>query len=152
MRNALRSIKRQSVQQIARQIMPESTTTNDGYTYHTVPIAIHAWLSHPRDYRAAVTSVIECGGDADTTASIVGRIVGTATGPSGIPGQWVSNICEWPRTVGWMRKLAKQLVDSVNGLSSRNSISLNPFAIIVRNLFFLVVVLFHGFRRLLPPY
>lgn len=123
-----------------------------GYTYHTVPIAIHAWLSHPRDYRAAVTSVVECGGDADTTAAIVGGIVGTATGLSGIPEQWVSNICEWPRTVGWMRKLAKQLVDSVNGSSSQNSVSLNPIAVIVRNLLFLVVVLFHGFRRLLPPY
>lgn len=46
-----------------------------GYTYHTVPAAIHAWLSYPKDFRKAVTSIIECGGDADTTAAIVGGIV-----------------------------------------------------------------------------
>ncbi len=61
----------------------ESAVT--GYVYSTVPVVIHAWLTNPRDYRAAVTSVIECGGDADTTAPIVGGIVGTATIEAGIP-------------------------------------------------------------------
>ena len=51
-----------------------------GYVYSTVPVAIHAWLTNPCDYRAAVMSVIECGGDTDTTAAIVGGIVGVATG------------------------------------------------------------------------
>jgi len=42
-----------------------------GYIYHTVPIVVHAWLSNPCDYRAAVTSVIECGGDADRKVSLL---------------------------------------------------------------------------------
>lgn len=123
-----------------------------GYTYHTVPVAIHAWLSNPRDFRASVSSVIQCGGDADTTAAIVGGIVGAATGASGIPENWLSRIVEWPRSVKWMRKLSSQLAQSRNNLVPAKPINANFFASLIRNLGFLVVVLFHGFRRLFPPY
>jgi len=123
-----------------------------GYTYHTVPVVIHAWLSNPRDYRAAIMSVIECGGDTDTTAAIVGGIVGTATGEEGIPKEWVSNICEWPRSINWMRRLCGQLVESISGSVRSKPFSLNLVAVLMRNIVFLVVVLFHGFRRLLPPF
>lgn len=123
-----------------------------GYTYHTVPIAIHAWLSNPRDFRASVSSVIQCGGDADTTAAIVGGIVGAATGESGIPEKWVSRIVEWPRSVNWMRKLSAQLAQSRNDLIPKKPINTNFLASLIRNLGFLIVVLFHGFRRLFPPY
>ncbi len=151
LRNVVESVaKSESTKDYAVSLNLERGVT--GYTYHTVPVVIHAWLSHHCDYRAAVTSVIECGGDADTTAAIVGGIVGTSTGVSGIPEKWISGICEWPRSVGWMRKLADQLDDSINGSADRTPISLNPAAGILRNLFFLVVVLFHGFRRLFPPY
>ena len=123
-----------------------------GYTYHTVPVVIHAWLSTPYDYRVAVTSVIECGGDTDTTAAIVGGIVGTATGEAGIPNEWLSNIREWPRSIAWMRRLSHQLSESVIDKTPRKPISVNFFSVLLRNIFFLVVVLIHGFRRLLPPY
>ena len=123
-----------------------------GYTYHTVPVAIHAWLSNPRDFHNAVSSAIQCGGDADTTAAIVGGIVGAATGESGIPPNWLSRIVEWPRSVNWMRKLSAQLAQSRNDLAPMKPITNNFFASLIRNLAFLVVVLFHGFRRLFPPY
>jgi ADP-ribosylglycohydrolase len=123
-----------------------------GYTYHTVPVVIHAWLSHQRDYRKAVTAVIECGGDADTTAAIVGGIVGTAVGVEGIPARWIETICEWPRTVPWMQRLSEQLDQSLISASPMKPIGLNPIAVLLRNALFLLVVLFHGFRRLFPPY
>lgn len=119
-----------------------------GYTYHTVPVAIHAWLSHPNDFRAAVTSMIECGGDADTTAAIVGGIVGSAVGKSGIPDGWISGIAEFPRSVRWIERLGEALADE----SASSPPTVNLMAVIVRNLLFLAVVLFHGFRRLAPPY
>lgn len=56
-----------------------------GYVYHSVPVAIHAWFTHPRDLRLAITSVIRCGGDTDSTAAIVGGIIGTAVGKDGFP-------------------------------------------------------------------
>lgn len=119
---------------------------------HTVPIVIHAWLSHPEDYQAAVMSVIECGGDADTTAAIVGGIVGATTGPSGIPDSWLQNVIEWPRSVRWMRQLSSQLAQARRSKEPMKAISINYGAVLLRNILFLFVVLFHGFRRLLPPY
>ena len=117
-----------------------------------MPVVIHAWLTNPRDYRAAVTSVIRCGGDADTTAAIVGGIVGAATGESGIPEDWLSGILEWPRSVNWMRELSTQLVQSRFDRGPAKPISANFFASLARNVVFLAIVLFHGFRRLFPPY
>lgn len=123
-----------------------------GYVYSTVPVVIHAWLTNPRDYRAAVTSVIECGGDADTTAAIVGGIVGTARGEAGLPQEWISGICDWPRSVNWLRRLGSQLHESVSADTKRTPVFLNFAAVLVRNLLFAIIVLAHGLRRMLPPY
>jgi hypothetical protein len=71
-----------------------------GYVYQTVPAALHVWLAHQNDYRAAIVSVIRLGGDTDTTAAM----------------------------------------------------PLNPLKLLARNLVFMLIVLAHGFRRLLPPY
>lgn len=54
-----------------------------GFVYHTVSVAIHAWLSHPCDFRAAIQAAVACGGDTDTVAAIVGGIVGAGVGKSG---------------------------------------------------------------------
>jgi ADP-ribosyl-[dinitrogen reductase] hydrolase len=83
-----------------------------GYTYHTVPVAIHCWLSFPNDFRNAVIAAIECGGDADTTAAIVGGIVGAKVGKEGMPADWTRGIWEWPRSVAWMESLGTQLSQS----------------------------------------
>lgn len=133
-----------------------------GYTYHTVPIAIHAWLSYPDDFREAITIAIRCGGDADTTAAIVGGIVGARVGEAGIPAQWLDHLWEWPRSVAWMRNLGEQLgksdwvADAKPSKSTTQiyavSPTVNPLAIVLRNACFLSIVLFHGLRRLAPPY
>ncbi len=126
-----------------------------GYVLHTVPICLHAWLSYPTDFKRAVQSVIACGGDADTTAAIVGALVGAQVGEEGIPPTWLAGIWEYPRSLNWIRRVSEQLhhslINSV-ALSSEKLISLNPLLLICRNLIFLSVVLFHGVRRLLPPY
>ncbi len=67
-----------------------------GYTYHTVPAAIHAWLASPYDFERAVTNIIQCGGDADSTAAIVGGIIGARVGRAGIPTRWLRDLKEWP--------------------------------------------------------
>ena len=123
-----------------------------GYTYHTVPVAIHCWLSFPNDFQKAVTAAIECGGDADTTAAIVGGIVGARVGRDGIPAEWLSGIWEWPRSVQWMESLGIELSRAWPNSCAERAPSINPIAVIMRNLLFLAVVLCHGFRRLAPPY
>lgn len=126
-----------------------------GYIYHTVPVVIHAWLSHPQDYRTAIMQVIECGGDTDTTAAILGGIMGAGVGKNGIPAEWLNGIWEWYRSVSWMEQLGTKLAQAVEGeaMASVPKVpSLPVYGICIRNFFFLLVVLTHGFRRLLPPY
>ena len=68
-----------------------------GFVCHTVPVALHAWLTNQRDFRSAVRAVIQCGGDADTTGAIVGGIVGASVGREGIPEEWLDRLIEWLR-------------------------------------------------------
>lgn len=123
-----------------------------GYVYRTVPIALHAWLRHPRDLSLAVQSVIRCGGDTDTTAAIVGGIVGAGVRVDGIPPEWLHRLWEWPRSVKWMRRLAQSTADAVHSTNPVSPPRVFPFVGFVRNVLFLLLVLLHAFRRLLPPY
>jgi ADP-ribosylglycohydrolase len=50
-----------------------------GYAYHTVPVALFAWLRHIGDFRQAVGAAIAGGGDTDTVAAITGALAGWAT-------------------------------------------------------------------------
>jgi ADP-ribosylglycohydrolase len=123
-----------------------------GYAYHTVPVALQGWLRHPRDYRAAVAGVIECGGDTDTAAAITGGIVGAGTGREGIPSDWLARVVEWPASLAWMERLADNAARRVHGLPTRRQREPSFLLLVPRNLLFLAIVLAHGFRRMLPPY
>lgn len=118
-----------------------------GFVMQTLPVCIHAWLSHPDDFEAAIGSMVACGGDTDTTAAIVGALVGTRVGVDGIPDDWVARYADWPRSMGYLQRLA-EVASSGSGRAPR----LNPLAILLRNGFFAAIVLAHGFRRLGPPY
>lgn len=120
-----------------------------GYCFHTVPVALHAWLRHPNDFRAAVPAAVRCGGDTDTTGAITGAIVGSTVGEAGLPNDWLGGLVEWPRTVARMRLLASQLAER-GRVEHFTSI---PFAhTLLRNAFFTLVVIVHILRRMLPPY
>jgi len=123
-----------------------------GYIYRTVPIALHCWLAHPREFRRAVSAVIRCGGDTDTTGAIVGAIVGSAVGRAGIPGDWLPRLWEWPRSVAWMEQLADATGRAVSSATPISPPRLFPAIGILRNAIFLAIVLAHAIRRLLPPY
>jgi ADP-ribosyl-[dinitrogen reductase] hydrolase len=126
-----------------------------GYIYHTVPVALYCWLRWPGDFRRAVEEVIALGGDTDTTGAIVGGIMGATVGAGAIPREWVAGLLEWPRSAGWMRLLAARLAAQFGGATPGQSggpVGLFWPGLPLRNLLFLVVVLLHVFRRLLPPY
>lgn len=123
-----------------------------GYVLQTVPVAIHAWLRHPHDYRTAVLEVISCGGDTDTTAAIAGAIVGAGVGEAGIPREWRDALWEWPRTMTWIERLGEQLAQVCATAEPQRALDLPFLATLARNVVFAIVVLAHGFRRLLPPY
>lgn len=129
-----------------------------GYIYRSVPVAIQAWFRYPDDYEAAIIAIVECGGDTDSVAAIAGGIIGTSVGKAGIPGPWLEGLVEWPCSIAWMERLAEQLEagsqsgDCIGPIHPVRPIRLPLWAIPFRNLCFLLIVLFHGFRRFLPPY
>ncbi|MFZ2277603.1 MAG: ADP-ribosylglycohydrolase family protein [Prosthecobacter sp.] len=118
-----------------------------GFAPNTVAVALFAWLRHRGDFETAVRSVIQCGGDTDTVAAITGAICGAETGEAGIPRAWIDAIFEWPRSVNYIRRVAQALVSG-----NRRAPRYFWPAVLLRNLFFLVIVILHGFRRMLPPY
>ncbi|WP_094710809.1 ADP-ribosylglycohydrolase family protein [Hahella sp. CCB-MM4] len=123
-----------------------------GYIYHTVPMVLFIWLKHQNDFSGAIESMIRLGGDTDTTSAILGGVIGAGIGKAGIPGDWLDNIADWPITVRYVEKVAAQL-QQCKQTNSKASIPLLPGPLIfIRNMVFLMIVLLHGFRRLLPPY
>ncbi|MCE1248775.1 MAG: ADP-ribosylglycohydrolase family protein [Firmicutes bacterium] len=123
-----------------------------GYIHHTMQAVLHCWFGNPGDFRTAVTNLIRCGGDTDTTAAILGGIIGAGVGKQGIPPEWLSNIFEFPRNISWMEKLAGNLAYFVSTGQTKPHPAFNPLLIPVRNCLFTTTVLAHGFRRMLPPY
>jgi len=139
-----------SVSEFARVLHLERGVT--GYALHVVPVALYAWLRHPGDFRTALTSALDCGGDTDTVGAIVGALSGAALGKTAIPQEWREGLWEWPQSVAYMTTLAGSLAELKT--SGRRAVPINYFwpAVLVRNVVFLGVVLVHGIRRLGPPY
>jgi ADP-ribosyl-[dinitrogen reductase] hydrolase len=123
-----------------------------GYVYRTVPVVLHCWLSQPGDYQSAVTTMIRCGGDTDTTAAIVGAISGSGLGRIGIPQEWLDGLWEWPRSVAWMKRLAETADRAARSDSQVRPPRAVPLIGLARNAVFFAAVLVHVVRRLLPPY
>jgi len=123
-----------------------------GYMYHTVPVAAYAWLRHYGDFRATVEAALDCGGDSDTVGAIAGALAGASTGASNIPKDWLEGIVDYPCSVALLRKVAASLAEPGTVDRPHGAVTLFWPAILPRNLLLLVIVLFHGFRRLLPPY
>lgn len=123
-----------------------------GYMYHTVPCVVQTWLRYHDDYAGAIRTIIEAGGDTDTTGAILGAIVGARTGKTQIPAQWLEGIVEWPRSIQWIEHLAETVAEVAEGKSSTPVPAYFFAGMPLRNLVFAIVVLTHGFRRLAPPY
>ncbi|HOM03382.1 MAG TPA: ADP-ribosylglycohydrolase family protein [Acetivibrio sp.] len=123
-----------------------------GYMYHTVPAVIHACLSYKGDFRRSIAEMIECGGDTDTTAAILGGILGGSVTAKGIPEDLQKNIYLFPYSI-------KYIEDISQALASKNEKAFEirvkePFwgLSLIRNLIFIPVIVFHVIRRMLPPY
>lgn len=116
-----------------------------GYAFHTVPVALYACFRHPDDFRSALTSLLDCGGDTDTTGAIAGGIAGARCGIAGIPEEWTNALCDFPLSASKLKAAAASLVEG------RPVASLFGPARLLRNMAFLLIVLGHGVRRLFPP-
>ncbi len=137
-----------SVSEFVRTLGLASGVT--GYSLHVVPVAIYAWLRHPDDFRTALISALECGGDTDTVGAVLGAMTGASVGKRGIPGEWLDGIADWPRSVGFMERVGARLAEQKVAGGAFGPVPLFWPGLLLRNLLFLVVVLGHGFRRLVP--
>ena len=81
----------------------------------------------------------------------MGGIVGAAVGKDGIPQAWLDNLWEYPRNIKWIESLGSQLAECQQD-TKQSSLPLPVYAVLLRNIFFLAIVIFHGFKRLFPPY
>lgn len=139
-----------SVQQYADMLGQQKGIS--GYVYRTVPVALFAWYRHFGDFEETLSSVLDCGGDTDTVGAIAGAMAGAVVGEQGIPQAWLSGVRDWPRSRGVITRVADHLTKLACSGESPGKVHIFWPALIPRNLFFLLVVLLHGFRRLLPPY
>ncbi|MBL1209404.1 ADP-ribosylglycohydrolase family protein [Geminocystis sp. GBBB08] len=140
-----------SVKQFADLIGQEKGIS--GYVYKTVPIAIYAWYQHFDNFRDALEAVFNCGGDTDTTGAITGALCGVTLGESAIPKLWREKILDFPRNVDLLIKIADKITENINHNYPKNTpVNYAWWWILPRNLIFLIIVLIHGFRRLLPPF
>jgi len=120
-----------------------------GYMYHSVPCVLQTWFRYPDDYRAGIEALISAGGDTDTHAAILGGIVGARVGTAGIPADWLQGLWEYPRHRAWLTARAKQVYQAAQGETvslTKDSWWFIP-ALLLRNVFFLMLVLGHGFAR-----
>jgi len=123
-----------------------------GYMLHTLPAVLHVWLRHQDDYMGGVTEMIRLGGDSDSTAAILGGIIGARVGRDGIPPHLLRNLRDWPRSPRFIERVARRLAQSRVANTRMPAVFSLVIATPLRNLLLLGVVLLHGFRRLLPPY
>ena len=123
-----------------------------GYMLHTLPAVLHVWLRHQDDYVGGIEEVIRLGGDADSTAAITGGIIGARVGREGIPRQLLDRLVDWPRSKEMIEQVAHRLAQARLARTQLDAVRSCVVAMPLRNVFFLLVVLAHGIRRLLPPY
>jgi ADP-ribosyl-[dinitrogen reductase] hydrolase len=119
-----------------------------GYVYRSVPVAVYAWLRHWGNFEGTIRAVVDCGGDTDTVAAMAGALAGATVGEQGLPSAWVRGLWELPRDVAVLREAGARLA----GSGPRRPVRYGWWWIPLRNLGFLLIVLGHGLRRLLPPY
>ena len=122
-----------------------------GYCYHTVPVVVQAWLRRSEDF-SALPEIIRCGGDTDTTAAILGGLIGARTGKEGIPREWTERTLDWPRSTQWIERVGLKLAEVCVSGVPQSAVPLAVWALPLRSLVFTIIVLAHGARRLLPQY
>ncbi|HBL17463.1 MAG TPA: hypothetical protein DD417_12155 [Elusimicrobia bacterium] len=81
-----------------------------------------------------------------------GALAGAAVGVQGIPREWLDGIADFPRSPAWVRELGLRLHQAFVAKRDVRPLRLQWPLLAVRNPLFMVVVLAHGLRRLLPPY
>lgn len=122
-----------------------------GYAYHTVAAVFQAWQQFRDNPLAGLDFLCECGGDTDTTCALFAGVVGGKHGATlfdEMAGAW----CEPVLRPDFFEQLAEQAARVAQTRQPEKPVRWGGVRTILRNALFVVIVLAHGLRRLLPPY
>jgi ADP-ribosyl-[dinitrogen reductase] hydrolase len=78
--------------------------SSSGYVAHSLEAAIWS-VARTGDFRSAVLTAANLGGDADTTAAIAGQLAGAVYGYAGIPEPWLEKLAWQAQIAGVATKL-----------------------------------------------
>ena len=120
-----------------------------GFVVHTVPFAVFCLLRYGVDPMRAFSEAISTGGDTDSIAAILGGWLGARRGTPGLPASLLARIHDGPFGPSHLRALALGLSQARQGIA-RTVPRYSATGALARNLALYPVVLFHGFRRLIP--
>ena len=123
---------KQSTQNFAESLGLSKGVT--GYIYHTIPIAIHAWLSNQDNFQTGLMNTIQCGGDTDTVGSIVGSLIGIQVGAENIPENWRKGLFDYPLN----EKSLKEIANNTYNRSIIRELIVFPFR---QTLLFILIIL-----------
>jgi ADP-ribosylglycohydrolase len=120
-----------------------------GYAVHTLAFAAFCFLRHGGEPLRAIREAAGAGGDADTIGAIVGAWAGALHGAEGLPDDLLGRIHDGPFGPGHLRALARALAERREGRPAEPP-RYSAAAALLRNLALYPVILWHGFRRLIP--
>jgi len=83
---------------------PRDEVRSSGFVLDSLEAALWS-VGRTADFRTAILTAANLGGDADTTAAIAGQLAGALYGLSGIPQEWLAK----PAWRGRIKALAKKL-------------------------------------------
>jgi ADP-ribosyl-[dinitrogen reductase] hydrolase len=120
-----------------------------GFVVHTVPVAVFCLLRYGCDPMRALSEAISAGGDTDSIAAILGGWLGARHGTPGLPVSLLARIHDGPFGPSHLRALAVGLGQARQGIAGPVP-RYSATGALARNLALYPVILFHGFRRLVP--
>lgn len=80
---------------------------SSGYVAHSLEAALWS-IGRTSDFRSAILTAANLGGDADTTAAIAGQLAGALYGASGIPAEWLEK-------VAWRENIERKAAQLLHG-------------------------------------
>ena len=102
-----------------------------GYCIHTFCAAVYASLYFKNDFEKIIYWCISCGGDTDSVAAVAGALA-AASDRCELPENLISNIKDWPFSKKYIKNVSTQ----------SNKLSFPAVKMLIRNIFFVPLILF----------
>jgi ADP-ribosyl-[dinitrogen reductase] hydrolase len=120
-----------------------------GYVVHTLSFALFCTLRFGDEPFEAIVESVNAGGDADSIGAITGAWVGAWHGASKLPQALLQKLNDGPFGKSHLENLAKNLAAQMKGQTYEIP-DYNWFYALLRNAFFIPVILAHLVRRCMP--